>query len=326
MADSNEGQPGKRAGMSYGSRSGKRGMGLQGMDGDDLNVVPQSSMFGFLESLPWKIGGRGTRYKQNVANLQENVGRRGQEAEPLIEERRGRGRSGTTGSRSTTNSLSSRGDLFPSDDEDDAVPIDDEFAMQLGRRTTATSDENSSRKKGGKRPEGSRASTKTASSRDTRNMRGRRDTSGSSGRRSGLVETAAEEEVASLTDLKHEEARVQAEEEAQVERRRKAAWRLASERGLSDAEDEINVSNIFFMLSLSALLMGGQVPANEQDSKEASIVDTSEVHPPAPEEQAPGEPITSIRPPPPLDPDFFEQPQGARSTSNPDPRPPDEST
>ena len=155
-------------------------------------------MFGFLESLPWKIGGRGSgRYRPSVADLQEGVGRKavegaeargegGAEAEPLLggveaegadaadallgaeeAQGKGRGRSGTVESRSTTNSLSSRGDLFPSDDEADAVPLDDEFAMALERRTTAASDELSSGKKGGKSPGGSRSSTKTGSSRDS---------------------------------------------------------------------------------------------------------------------------------------------------------------
>ncbi|CAF9905594.1 MAG: hypothetical protein ALECFALPRED_001042 [Alectoria fallacina] len=240
-------QPGRHGGMSYGSRGVGRRKGGEGED--DVNMVPKSNMFGFLERLPWKIGGRGVRYKPNVANLQENVGRRGMEAEPLIEEgggeREGRGhtrsRSGTVGSRSTatTNSLSSRGDLFPSDDEDDAVPLGDEFAMVLERRTTGTtSDDHSSRRKKGKRPSGSRNSTKTGSSRDTRSMKEeRRGTSTSSGRKRNLTQTA-EEDVPSMTDLKHEEERLRRQEEADVEQRRQAAQRLALARGLSSAEDE----------------------------------------------------------------------------------------
>ncbi|ERS95758.1 hypothetical protein HMPREF1624_07833 [Sporothrix schenckii ATCC 58251] len=44
-----------------------------------------------------------------------------------------RQRSGTTSSGDTSNSIRSRGDLFPSDEEDDedAVPLDDEFAVAL---------------------------------------------------------------------------------------------------------------------------------------------------------------------------------------------------
>lgn len=233
-------QPGKHGGMSYGSRGVGRRKGGEG--DDDVNIVPRSNMFGFLESLPWKIGGKGVRYKPNVANLQDNVGRRGLEAEPLIVEGEGRGhtrsRSETVGSRSTTNSLSSRGDLFPSDDEDDAVPLDDEFAMVLERRTTGTtSDDHSSGRRKGKRPSGSRGSTKTGSSKDTRSIKKeRRGTSTSSGRKRTLLQPA-EEDVPSITDLKDEEELVRLQEEAELEQRRQAAQRLALERGLSNAED-----------------------------------------------------------------------------------------
>jgi len=239
-------QPGKQVGMSYGTRGVVR---RKGVEDDDVNVLPKSSMFGFLERLPWKIGGRGVKYRPSVADLQENVGRRGVEAEPLISEedggegrgRHGRSRSGTVGSRSTTNSLSSRGDLFPSEDEDDAVPLDDEFAMVLERRTTAgtTSDDHSSKKKGKRRPPGSGASTKTGSSRVTKKER--RGTSASSGKRPHLVNTA-EDDVPSMVDLKQEEEGVRREEEAQSEEKRQAAQRLALGRALSSAEEDSDVS------------------------------------------------------------------------------------
>ncbi|KAL9133631.1 MAG: hypothetical protein Q9175_005193, partial [Cornicularia normoerica] len=176
----------------------------------------------------------------------ENVGRRGMEAEPLIEgegEREARGhtrsRSETVGSRSTNNSLSSRGDLFPSDDEDDAVPLGDEFAMVLERRTTGTtSDDHSSGRKKGKRPSGSRTSTKTGSSKDTRSLKEeRRGPSTSSGRSRNSIQTA-EKDAPSMTDLKREEERVRQQEENEVEQKRQGAQRLALERGLSSAEDE----------------------------------------------------------------------------------------
>ena len=154
-----------------------------------------------------------------------------------------RSRSDTVGSRSTNNSLSSRGDLFPSDDEDDAVPLDDEFAMVLERRTTGTmSDDHSDGKKKGKRPSGSRASTKTGSSRGTRSAeKGRRGTSASSKRNRPLIQTA-EEDIPSIIDLKHEEELVRRQEEAEVEHRRHAAQKLALERGLSSAENESEVN------------------------------------------------------------------------------------
>jgi hypothetical protein len=215
---------------------------------NDPNVVPQSSIFGFLERLPWKIGGRGRRYRPGVADLQENVGRSGVEAEPLIaDEDDGRGghrrsRSGTVGSRDTTTSLSSRGDLFPSSDEDDAVPLDDEFAMVLERRTTnTTSDDHSSKRKVKKRPSGSRASTKSASTKETRSLKKKRqDSTTSSGKESGLIESA-EEDTPSLIDLKQEEERVRKQEEAEIEERRQAAHRLARERGLSSPAEAPDV-------------------------------------------------------------------------------------
>ena len=243
-------QPSKHGGMSYGSRTKDRG-------DEDPNIVPQSSIFGFLERLPWKIGGRGTRYRPDVADLQENVGRRGVEAEPLIadedtgEATNGRSRSGTVGSRETTNSLSSRGDLFPSDDEDDAVPLDDEFAMVLERRTTGTtSDDYSSKRKGKGRPDASRTSTKSTSTKETRSTRKeRRGTSTSSGQKSELVRTEeGTQHVPSMEDLKQEEERVRREEETQVESRRQAAQRLALERGLSSPEDAPEVSRYISLI------------------------------------------------------------------------------
>lgn len=246
--------------MSYGSRVARRkSMGIP-KDGSDPNIVPTSSVFGFLERLPWKIGGKGVKYRPSAADLQENVGRGRGEVEPLIEEgeegrvdgargRNGRNRSGTTASRSTTNSLSSRGDLFPSEDEDDAIPLDDEFAMVLERRNTgATSDDHSSGKTKGLRPAGSRTSTKTGSSRDTKSTAAKqRATSASSGNVPGLAE-AEDEDVPTMTDLKHEEEHVSREEEAQIEKKRQAARILARKRGLGSQEEGPNVSGLSDLL------------------------------------------------------------------------------
>ncbi|CAF9924452.1 hypothetical protein IMSHALPRED_006200 [Imshaugia aleurites] len=302
-------QPGRHGGMSYGSRGVGRRKGGEGED--DVNMVPKSSMFGFLERLPWKIGGRGVRYKPNVANLQDNVGRRGVEAEPLIEEggereERGhtRSRSETVGSRSTNNSLSSRGDLFPSDDEDDAVPLDDEFAMVLERRTTGTtSDDHSSGRKQGKRPSGgSRASTKTGSSRDTKSMRkDGRGTSTSSGRKPNLIITA-EEDVPSMTDLKQEEERVRRQEEAEIEQRRQAAQRLALERGLSSAGDESE-----------------DLP-DDYNVKEEAVVHGRELPSPDHERVPPTNPPPEL-PPSKSEPSPHEQPRSPPTDGDPEPKP-----
>ncbi|KAL8938090.1 MAG: hypothetical protein Q9211_003368 [Gyalolechia sp. 1 TL-2023] len=228
-----DGQPGRRRGMSYGGIASRRKLAEDDME---ANMVPKSSMFGFLERLPWKMGGRrGRRYKPSAADLQD-VGEgsrkprvRGED-EPLISEsesgeegRKGhrRKRSGTVGSRETTNSLSSRGDLFPSEDEDDAVPLGDEFAMVLARRTTqgTMSDANS---RGKSKP----ASARTRSSRSL----------GSKGRRPS-DEGGQERETPSMTDLKEEEDRARAEEEENIGREREAARRLAAERGLLNPDE-----------------------------------------------------------------------------------------
>ena len=251
-------QPGKRAGMSYGSRGGNR-MGLPKDEGAE-SIVPSSSMFGFLERLPWKIGGRGMKYRPSAADLQENVGRWRGEGEPLMEESEEssgrphrRNRSGTTSTGSTTNSLSSRGDLFPSEDEDDAVPLDDEFAMVLERRNTGTGlDDNSSRRTRGKRPSDSRTSTRTGSSKDTKKAerKPRRGSTPSTKVPAGVAE--AEEDVPSMIDLKQEEERVRREEEASIEANREAAQRLALERGLNTNGD---VGSGCFMLRAAVTIL-----------------------------------------------------------------------
>lgn len=237
-------QPRRKRAMSYGSRGAKRkGVTLPGKGGEiDPTIVPNSSMFGFLERLPWKIGGRGVKYKPSAADLQEHPGRKSrEEGEALIEESEGedvvqrhqRKRSGTTGSRSTNNSLSSRGDLFPSEDEDDAVPLDDEFAMVLERRNTNNTgtDEASTGRTKGNRPSASKTSTATDSSKDTKSTGSKgREASVSSGLADAVEITVSE--LPTLDDLRREDERVRQEEEEEIERKRRAAHQLALERGL----------------------------------------------------------------------------------------------
>jgi len=204
----------------------------------DPTIVPTSSMFGFLERLPWKIAGRGVKYKPSAADLQEHPGRKSrEEGEALLEESEGddgaqrhqRKRSGTASSKSTTNSLSSRGDLFPSEDEDDAIPLDDEFAMVLERRNTAQgSDEAGSGKTRGKRHSASQ-STRTGSSRNTKSTGDKKRVLSSD----SLVAGGSEVDLPSMEDLQLEEERVRMGEEAEIEAKRQSAHRLARERGLS---------------------------------------------------------------------------------------------
>ncbi|KAL1634210.1 hypothetical protein SLS56_002515 [Neofusicoccum ribis] len=243
-------QPGRQRAMSYGARrgdtrypAGRRKSAVPPHDGGpDPTIIPTSSYFGFLGRLPWKIGGKGLRYKPSAADLQEHPGgtrRSLEEQEPLIEEAEEypayfahqRQRSGTTESGVTSDSLSSRGDILPSEDElEDAVPLDDEFAVVLERRNTGTFfDDNSSGKTPySKRPRGSRMSTRTASSKSTRESRRRSGVASPMDKRS----EAGIQEVPTLSELKFEEAQVQKEEECDVERKRGAARTLAARRGL----------------------------------------------------------------------------------------------
>ncbi|KAI4106599.1 MAG: hypothetical protein L6R37_002100 [Teloschistes peruensis] len=272
-------QPGRRRGMSYGGIAARR------KDAEEEQMVPTSSMFGFLERLPWKIGGRGRRYKPSAADLQD-VGdtrtaalkaRASGEDEPLITDesesggegakkrQHGRKRSGTVASQETTNSLSSRGDLFPSEDEDDAVPLDDEFAMVLARKNTqGTLDSGGGESERKTRP----GSTKTRSSRSS-NMRTERRRG--SGNGDGKEGEGVVVQVPSVADLEEEEERVREEEEAGIEREREAARKLAAERGLLNV-DEADASE--------------QKPPADQAKAEPSV----EVHPvPSHDERSPEE-------------------------------------
>ncbi|EME80312.1 uncharacterized protein MYCFIDRAFT_198573 [Pseudocercospora fijiensis CIRAD86] len=252
-------QPGRQRGMSY-PKSRRKSAAALGEE--DPTVIPGSSSF-------WRrmFGGKSMRYKPSAADLQEHPGARKTRARDLTEGERlleedeelfggrgkGRARSGTQGSRDTTGSYSSRGDIFPSDEEDDAIPLDDEFAMVLERRTTFSGPdtESSSGKTGiakrGKRPSaGSRASTRrTFSSQSTRSETGsgrrkRRSTRSSishtptSEARVGGTEDVSHMQgsTTSLADLKRQEAQMAQEEEEDIERRRQTAQRIAAERGL----------------------------------------------------------------------------------------------
>jgi hypothetical protein len=239
--------PRKKRGMSYGTRGRRKSLE------PDPTVIPSTSALGFLGRLPFKLGGT-LRYKPSAADLQDHPGalraefRDEEEAEPLISSdhdegggrtsQKKRERSSTTSSGQTSDSFRSRGDLFPSDGEDDAVPLDDEFAMVLERRIAGSgSDDRSSgktRSSYGKRATPSRnASGKNIatihSTQPRPSLAGRRTSSGE------LHNDARSPDVAktpTLTDLQLEEQRVRLEEDAEVERKRQAAARLAQERGL----------------------------------------------------------------------------------------------
>lgn len=248
-------QPARQRTMSY--PKARRKSAVPPHDGgQDPTVIPASSGF-FARMFGGK--GKGLRYKPSAADLQEHPGARRTagrdltEGEALLAEgdeegrrKHRRIRSNTVTSGETIDSLSSRGDIFPSDEEDDAIPLDDEFAMVLERRTTLSgpdTETSSGRTRGsddrkrGKRPlAGSRKST--ISSRSRGSSRKRRSRTNSSAAQTPIDEappsfdTEEEVEVPTISELKQEEARIAHAEEADVERRRQEALKLAAERGL----------------------------------------------------------------------------------------------
>jgi hypothetical protein len=143
--------------------------------------------------MPFRIGAKGLKYQPSIADLKDNPGSRrfeGSDDEAMLDEaedagasipnrKHRRNRSNTQGSGNTTDSLSSRGDIFPSEDEmDDAVPLDDEFALHLHleRRTTGNTTEEtggSSRREVGNRST-SKLSLLTVSSKDSHGSRKKR--------------------------------------------------------------------------------------------------------------------------------------------------------
>ncbi|KAJ9200650.1 hypothetical protein DTO021D3_2658 [Paecilomyces variotii] len=238
-------QPRRQRTMSYGARRTRRRSTVLPDERSDPTVIPKSSFLGFLERFPWKIGARGIKYRPSAADLQENPGglrRHIHEDEPLMEAaeenedgldrgKQTRQRSGTHSSRETTNSLSSRGDLIPSDEEEDAVPLDDEFALALGRRGTGLSLEEPFGK-----PSFSRRSTGTHTSKDSR-RKSKSDSRGRSSLKSDY-EVVYDGDVPAMVDLKKEEEQARLEEEAEIARKRLAAHKLAISRGLEHTEDD----------------------------------------------------------------------------------------
>jgi len=241
--------PRRKRGMSYGTRGRKKTLD------PDPTVIPSTSALGFLGRLPFKLGGT-LRYKPSAADLQDHPGtlhaayRDEEEGEPLIpddqsdnERQRHKGhtrnRSDTVSSGETTDSFRSRGDLFPSDGEDDAVPLDDEFAMVLERRIADDHSSGKTRASRGKRTVRGKSissrnvSTGTQSTRSRPSLEAYRTKSGTSVSYTPDGSTPDMIQTPSLTDLQHEEERVRIEEETELERKREAAARLARERGLN---------------------------------------------------------------------------------------------
>ena len=250
-------QPQRQRTMSYGSRGRARGDIMSSEAEQDPTIIRASSYLGILESLPWRIGQRVLRYKPSAANLQENPGglrMADAEVQPLLEEDEDvtdrtkghtRQRSGTQNSRSSaTNSLSSRGDLILSEEEEDALEIDEEFAITLGRRTTnttgVTSEDQSSGKKSARRTPGlSRRSTRTTSSKSQRSPSQK---SLASQPVSPSVEDVEAQQ--SMQELREEETQAEQTEELEIAQKREAAQRLAESKGLSSPDPKTATTEI----------------------------------------------------------------------------------
>lgn len=233
---------GIQGGMSYGTRGVKR----KAAGAEDPTVIPSTQPLGFLGRLPFKIGGT-LRYKPSAANLKEHPGGTRHEPEgerePLLGHEDGeyrfehsplpiRTRSGTTGSGDTSDSYRSRGDLFSSDGEgdEDAVPLDDEFAVALVRADDQSSSRTKSSK--GKRKLGSKPGRS-----------GSRTTLNSTQTRLSLKQSSSiipspratqtpERDFSCLEELQREEQLLGQAEDEEVYRKREAAFQLAQDRGL----------------------------------------------------------------------------------------------
>lgn len=246
----------RQATMSYGSQGEARGRAKGAVlpydGGPDPTVIPSQSVFGFLAKLPFGIGTKDLRYKPSAADLKERKPRgKGKGAasrhDVLLEddedvETAGRHRSGTTSSQRSHDSYSSRGDIFPSDEEDAVALEDDEFAFIIERRSTGQDDRNSSKTKASKRPINSGTSTRTHSSRSTRTRKSLvRQGSKASDPSSAQSTDADMVEVPTLAILRQEELMVQEEEKGIVEQKRTAARKLARQRGLGAPEPTVSV-------------------------------------------------------------------------------------
>lgn len=247
-------QPRRKRGMSYGTRGGRRKSGV--IEEEDPTIIPSTAPLGFLGRLPWKIGGT-LRYKPSAAFLQDHPGSHHPgEHQPLLldsdgdddmdmaaaraqyvpQTRKRSGTGGTGGSGDTSDSYRSRGDLFPSDGEgdEDAIPIDDEFAVALDRVDDRASS------KGKRRADSRRASrtvsvTTLSSSTSRSSLLARR----SPGEPQPQQQHLEDPVIHSIEHLhREEEAEAQRHEDQEVARKREAAAQLARERGLSQSQGE----------------------------------------------------------------------------------------
>ncbi|KAF3916564.1 hypothetical protein ABW20_dc0102603 [Dactylellina cionopaga] len=162
----NDGMYYTRSGQRRVMPEGRRKSALPRDSEPDPTIIPNTAALGFLGYFPWIRKRQALRYKPSAADLQDHPGGYGgvggefreeeveeEEIEGLLgigrrdnanntnsgrRDRRGRGRSGTTSSGDTTDTFRSRADLFPSEDEADAIALDDEFEINLDPETGST--------------------------------------------------------------------------------------------------------------------------------------------------------------------------------------------
>ncbi|KAK5663149.1 hypothetical protein OQA88_6566 [Cercophora sp. LCS_1] len=253
-------QPRRKRGMSYGTRGPRKASTTE-----DPNVIPRTAPLGFLGRLPFQIGGT-LRYKPSAANLQDHpgadhpdthaTGEHGED-EPLLgtsddegdgprrRSPQSRARSNTAGSGDTSSSYRSRGDLFPSDGEgeEDAVPLDDEFAMVLDRVDDRGSTKTRSSK--GKYPADKYGMSRTVSRTTIDSTHSRDSTKGTNGNISTSPFPAYDDHglmTPSMEDLQREEEQAEREEAEEIERRRRAASQLAQRKGLTKDDEQMDES------------------------------------------------------------------------------------
>lgn len=267
-------QPRRKRGMSYGTR-GVRRKTLTNEE-EDATIIPSTAPLGFLGRLPWKIGGT-LRYKPSTAFLQDHPGAGGAHPDehlPLLDSDADedfhaqvsahmRQRSGTSGSGDTSDSFRSRGDLFPSDGEgeEDAVPLDDEFAMALNRSDDRASNRTWSSK--GKTPADELEIQQGTVSGTTISSRTSRSSLRAATRKSSLGSVVQNNPADSsihpvanptLKDLQREEEEAGRREDQEIARKREAAAQLARRQGLSASEDNFNTGEAESRAAKSAML------------------------------------------------------------------------
>lgn len=281
---------GRKRGMSYGTRGARR---KSSVAVEDPTIIPSTQPIGFLGKLPFKIGGT-LRYKPSAANLQEHPGASRHmegESQPLLGHNNGnyhpqeptpqnRKRSSTAGSGDTSSSYRSRGDLFPSDEEmeEDAVPLDDEFAMALNRVDDRSSNRTRSTK--GKRTASytiprsvSRTTMDTTPSRPTSLRQVESPIVG--------MEESLELPTPSLGELQQEEEQIRRKEDEEIESKREVAAKLALERGLHRS----NVEYGFVPEAKPELIIVNDLPAPEHAELDDAADSEPSDQPPSEETQ-----------------------------------------